>query len=219
MPNIATTYCTVTGSSDEVERFKQGTIKTCSVKGKTETLFDFAAIIPVPAIIEGTESSTSVDQGLVHLGHADLVLKRFLERDASFEEPAIRYIERLKAIPVSDPEGVAKAKVGIQAFMETGSMDWYDWRCKHWGTKWNSDNLQVLSDKPGRYEFCFDTAWRFPVPIFEKLAQMFPDLNFAIETILDDNILTVHGTIREGKLDLQKVWRSEAESDGDLTVH
>jgi hypothetical protein len=79
---------------------------------------------------------------------------------------------------------------------------WYEWACKHWGTKWNANDFEVTRDEPGHYEFSFDTAWSPPVPIWEKMASMFPDIECSIsgmEPLMD---YAFEGTIRGGRLEL-----------------
>ena len=55
-----------------------------------------------------------------------------------------------------------------QEFLETG--EWYDWRIRNWGTKWNayeeeSDGVNTIS---------FMTAWDAPHEILERLSERFP---------------------------------------------
>ena len=41
-----------------------------------------------------------------------------------------------------------------------GYVDWYDWCCEHWGTKWNAHQY---SHECG--EVWFETAWSHPYPV------------------------------------------------------
>lgn len=54
-----------------------------------------------------------------------------------------------------------------------GDTDWYNWRIRHWGTKWNSCNTYVSDDKK---MICFDTAWSPAISAIEKFASMYPEL-------------------------------------------
>ena len=54
--------------------------------------------------------------------------------------------------------------------------DWYNWRCEHWGDKWNAQDTKVSRLESGAIELKFDTAWSPPVPIFEAIAERFPEL-------------------------------------------
>lgn len=52
-----------------------------------------------------------------------------------------------------------------------GSKDWYDWRIKNWGTKWNASDSS-FNEKTGVVEF--DTAWSMPENIFRALSHFTP---------------------------------------------
>ena len=49
---------------------------------------------------------------------------------------------------------------------EYGIIGWKPWAEKNWGTKWDTYDVCVLDN-----EVHFKTAWSFPVPFFEKLAE------------------------------------------------
>jgi len=54
------------------------------------------------------------------------------------------------------------------------SPNWYDWACKHWGTKWDicssHDTDEIYSaDDDETYVFKFDTAWAPPIPVYEEM--------------------------------------------------
>jgi hypothetical protein len=78
----------------------------------------------------------------------------------------------------------------------------YDWRVEHWGTKWNAHDFHVTVDAPGCYEFHFETAWGPPVPVWEKMAKMFPALEFSLSGCEPLNF-AFEGTIQGGKLELE----------------
>jgi hypothetical protein len=49
---------------------------------------------------------------------------------------------------------------------ECGYRSWYDWGVEHWGTKWNSDEIQL--SESGAF---FVTAWSPPLPVIAELAK------------------------------------------------
>jgi len=56
------------------------------------------------------------------------------------------------------------------------SPNWYDWACKHWGTKWDicssRDTDEIYCDDDGEtYVFKFDTAWSPPIPIYDEMIE------------------------------------------------
>lgn len=52
-----------------------------------------------------------------------------------------------------------------------GETNWYDWRVKNWGTKWNACDFVKVSED----EISFSTAWSMPEPIMNTLADKYPD--------------------------------------------
>jgi Ferredoxin-like domain in Api92-like protein len=62
----------------------------------------------------------------------------------------------------------------------------YEWRVKHWGTKWPACRVKVEGPVTGYAEkavtvfFHFDTAWSPPKPVIEKAAELYPALQFEL---------------------------------------
>jgi hypothetical protein len=57
---------------------------------------------------------------------------------------------------------------------ETGYSNWYDWAIANWGTKWGAYSYEERERDEGRFVFKFETAWAFPLPVFNKLAELHP---------------------------------------------
>lgn len=55
-----------------------------------------------------------------------------------------------------------------------GFVDWYDWRNRNWGTKWNAKDVELNLDTPQQIHIRFSTAWSPPMPVITKIAEMFP---------------------------------------------
>lgn len=57
---------------------------------------------------------------------------------------------------------------------------WYDWRLKHWGTKWDATKLDDTKVAPaegdGRLVYTFHTAWSPPLAWVQSEARTFPGL-------------------------------------------
>ena len=50
---------------------------------------------------------------------------------------------------------------------------WYQWRCGHWGCKWDGWDVEVDYQKAGNLvHLTFNTPWCPPDPIYEKLCDM-----------------------------------------------
>lgn len=88
-----------------------------------------------------------------------------------------------------------------------GSMDWYDWCIKNWGTKWNACNT-IIKDNT----ITFETAWD-PVPkLFEMLSQKYPDAKLHYE-FADEQIDQYCGQwdISQGKIVNGKIFSPKTE--------
>lgn len=193
MPNHVSTRCIITGPEDILRAFISRHI-TLDPAEDEEVSFDFATIIPRPAVVESVVASSTLDKGLVALGydqHAGLgrtigPLAPLFKRSVcdSQDYPGADTREKLRAhLEQHNPDVLANARRAARAIAETGYRDWYHWSIDQWGTKWNSYEFCVVSDAPCRYEFVFDTAWSFPEPIFRQLAILYPSLIFAVKCI------------------------------------
>lgn len=50
-----------------------------------------------------------------------------------------------------------------------GASDWYHWRVKNWGTKWNGGEVFDMSDNHAE----IDTAWNCPEPVIKAISEQF----------------------------------------------
>jgi len=116
-----------------------------------EIQFDFELIKPMPPILQRVISPRRTGPNGRTMLEADENPRTFHGVEATEEEEAA-----LRAIPFES---------------------WYDWSVEHWGTKWGSYSVAVINDG-APFVFKFDTAWSFPVPIFEAMAERFPELTF-----------------------------------------
>jgi hypothetical protein len=186
MPNHVTTVCKVAGAAEELERFRS-TLFTPAEDDDEPALFDFNRIVPMPAALEGVESSSQAEWGAaLILARADDT-RSFFEKNIAIPDVhwarmmaetgeshagavATRYLE---LHPEYEVEGLKR----LRAIVETGFASWYPWNIKHWGTKWGSYRVEVTDDGTP-FSFRFETAWSFPEPIFAALVEQFPGLTF-----------------------------------------
>lgn len=183
MPNHVTTRCIVTGEESEIKRFCD-TFFSKDQNG--EFCVDFNRVIPMPEIlintVEGSVSSTGVLLLRIAYGitNAEQELSKpwetqIRENLSMPEEPlpdvAKKYLEK-------NPEYEKEGTLRLLALAETGFQSWYPWAIENWGTKWNAYDC-VLDFQTEKYvEFCLNTAWSFPEPVFLRLAELFPELTF-----------------------------------------
>ena len=58
----------------------------------------------------------------------------------------------------------------------------YEWCCANWGTKWGLCEVSgVIYKEKKKLVYNFDTAWSPPEPLIKKMAEMFPQLEFALK--------------------------------------
>lgn len=97
----------------------------------------------------------------------------------------------------------------IKNYLECGYMSWYEWSCKHWGTKWNAYNADRTSDDI----IYFETAWNTPIDMWGALADKNPEADayilFADEDVGGSNCGLV--TISRGYASVQKFKGTERE--------
>lgn len=56
--------------------------------------------------------------------------------------------------------------------------DWYHWRLKNWGTKWNADTPYIVEDSDeDTLIYDFYTAWGPSEALTQKLSEKFPDVH------------------------------------------
>lgn len=81
---------------------------------------------------------------------------------------------------ISPDKGITQT-MSDDLIQKYGFDNWYDWRYQHWGTKWNSDEVNICDN-----EIEFNTAWCNPMPIFLKLSEMFAEVDFEIQYADED---------------------------------
>lgn len=75
-----------------------------------------------------------------------------------------------------------------------GYATWYDWSIENWGTKWNASHTQIHDEGSNFLVFSFDTAWGMPTPIYEKMVEDYPNLEFSIEVTEEAAFFAYHIT-------------------------
>ena len=102
--------------------------------------------------------------------------KKFMDGGVNAFIPTPKELEDTEApAQYKDPE---KAKENIEKY---GAADWYDWRVKNWGTKWDVGELCLTDRSEGYAYFTFETAWSPIVEAISKIAKMYPELTFSLD--------------------------------------
>ncbi len=61
-----------------------------------------------------------------------------------------------------------------------GHTDWYDWRVKNWGTKWDAAESYILDDEDEFFSIEYNTAWGPNIEWVRYVAKQFPELTFTL---------------------------------------
>jgi len=60
-------------------------------------------------------------------------------------------------------------KMRDKYYEKYGAINWYDWNIKHWGTKWNAYDTELLGIEDRHISYCFNTAWSIPSAYYDQL--------------------------------------------------
>jgi len=186
MPNWCHNTLTVSGEEAELQIFIE--------KVKTdEQPLTFEAIVPQPSdeelqALENHKPCTMCGAvGTLPETEAE-AMARDGARWYDWMDPAVRDDRTCNVC-----RGSGKERIGMPG--------WYEWRCEHWGTKWDasfadsnpvlgmgtegmdvalSKETQVATVTPTVAVFKFDTAWAPPEPVVEAASEQYPELEFVL---------------------------------------
>ena len=172
MPNWVYTKVHFTGEEKEIERLK-------SFVKSDENDFDFDNIIPMPPELNlesGSSQGFAKECSFYRRVHGMKTTDNYengpeWRKSKSFDEWA----------DLGDQYLSNKEKYGHET--------WYDWCCDKWGTKWNSCDASWEGN-----DVYFNTAWNVCEPVFKRLAELFPKVDFEVE-FADEDLGRNCGTI------------------------
>lgn len=195
MPNHVTTRCFVSGSEESLEDFSSRILMNDS--------FDFGLVIPKPAEVATSESSTDAFTGFYALTgkHAsfmgdvkDVSWEQWVRDHYNYSHLSSR--EELLA-GLTDAQRSAGERA-VRCYEASGYVDWYHWSIDNWGTKWNAYDISIVRKDSSKVEIVFNTAWSFPLPVFTKMQEMFPELVFTTYSVDEGWIFVSHGETQNG---------------------
>lgn len=135
-----------------------------SMEGDYNEFPDFNKLIPMPEELQITSGSLGGVSRAILFGGGDLNLLGLSECKSRFEK--MDFERKVEDIQHAIKLETNKRKHGFDT--------WYDWSIKNWGTKWGAYSNVQADD----FTFEFQTAWSAPLPIIEKLIELFPKINF-----------------------------------------
>lgn len=185
MPNHITTICKIVGEQADIEKFCETHLVQDPESGNR--FLDFNTVIPMPEILRdlsegsdaemgaelitwrGSSCAPLADRGSLYSVHYIRIRENLGLQKADISEVATTYLAK-------NPNVEKAGRDRLKAILETGYASWYPWSIANWETKWNSYSFDIVSDSP--LVIKFNTAWAFPTPVFKKLAELWPGLNF-----------------------------------------
>jgi hypothetical protein len=154
MPNWTSNHLYIEGDQADIRAFLE------AVKWEDE-LFDFNRIIPMPELLKHTGSGGRTIEG-------KQVASWYNVKPWNPQRP-----EEEEQVRLFTPEEEAELTA-------IGHRNWYSWANANWGTKWNASRPEIedSSIEHGYIEITFNTAWDAPIPVLQKMVEMFPKLTF-----------------------------------------
>ena len=207
MPNWVRNDLKVQGTADDIKAFIE--------KVKTPNSdFDFNAIVPMPKtlnMVEGGKQEEAivayltqncekpfteeirrkcVKYGVTNTFGKDDWQQTVYSRAKETIEKDGEDMEYSFASGAGDGEPMLTlydaGKIYVDNIDKYGTSSWYHWSIKFWGTKWDASDPCLSQDSDTEVCVEFETAWSAPVPIFEKLVELFPDMNMTLKFADED---------------------------------
>jgi hypothetical protein len=83
--------------------------------------------------------------------------------------------------------------------------NWYEWNCKHWGTKWDASSAELTDEDSINLSYRFDTAWAPAEGAFKAMVKPFPELEFEFYCEEEQGWGVIY-TGSKGKLKVKEQW-------------
>jgi hypothetical protein len=161
MPNHTANRLIIVGEAGTLTAIK----KMVKSKGMA---FDFNKIAPMPEALRGTMSPCRIESPEVV---ASLNASRQVELAKN---------PKIAELGLSTEEAITQEEYD-RRLKEYGAANWYDWSCRHWGTKWNAYEFGEWKKAGKGISLYFETAWSPPLPIIQMLSAKYPKCSFVLE--------------------------------------
>lgn len=162
MPTYAQTYALIEGDPADIAavresiklnenrlivkaRVEPAELNTDLTQETQPLIFDFDHLVPLP---EDLENHSSTPHIVAPYEYNDYVQ---------------RYSE-YSVITINDANWLEETY---------GASNWFDWRCKNWGTKDEANNVEVYADEPNRLALSFINPWVAPVEYFDAITDKY----------------------------------------------
>lgn len=191
MPNYCRNLVTLEGDLTREAQLLDYVRAKVPDEDSTIWCLSFESILPTPKELLDDNSINSYSLPMVY-SHMYSYLRSLETSPDLIERTKRDYYESILSHDLDDNVNVARqarnavysneitadphlGKLYLERMERCGALDWYDWRCRNWSTKWDAIEPQY---DPDHKQFRFTTAWRFPLLVFEKISTEYPEICF-----------------------------------------
>lgn len=183
MPNWVENKLSYNGNEEEIKEM----LEKIRYDNATIGTIDFNKIIPMPKSLD-IECGSRTDKGIE-------MVKNYLENlPAELKGKEGTYEEVLEDLhnhsaDISNEEEKKIWDVGVTAvdnLYKYNAPTWYEWCNDNWNTKWNACGYDENTDYSDSDFIWFQTAWSAPVPVIQKLSEMYPNIELSLQFADED---------------------------------
>lgn len=183
MPNWVENRLSYNGNETEIKEM----LEKIRYDNATIGTIDFNKIIPMPKSLD-IECGSRTDKGIE-------MVKNYLENlPAELKGKEGTYEEILEDLhnhsaDISDDEEKKIWDVGVTAvdnLYKYNAPTWYEWCNDNWNTKWNACGYDENTDYSDSDFIWFQTAWSAPVPVIQKLSEMYTNIELSLQFADED---------------------------------
>ena len=181
MPNYVTNRMVITGK--QTHELVEAITRIDKKEGRRVVDFQLIAPQPLairlhPGYVEGQQNIfDAVQRGLNAEG---LELQKHVIKGCETWRPVQQEesLDQITTASDADRKLASEYLRSVEQVTADRCSTWYDWNCRYWGTKWNALHCKVPiidATSPDPVILYFDTAWSMPVPLFDILAEKYPE--------------------------------------------
>lgn len=231
MPNYVTNRVQMKGIADEDCLYSKRNIDD-DIAGD----FDFNRLVRFPAELYYTTSPSCIDDVFNDMNISPIEIDALYNKlkadysiipDKIIDKHKYEFIRdslscsfTLKDVykdkPIEEVKKIAARVICnyIHCIKEYGCTNWYDWRLKNWGTKWNAMDTFLVDDDIIE----FNTAWDAPIPIFKALSKKFPNKEIITDSA-DEGANFVIGTkLLNGNIQIKYCYAASMDEPKEEAV-
>lgn len=167
MPNYVINKLHLSGEQSTIDKLLE------SIKGEN-TAIEFNKILPMPESLN-IDSGSRTNEGLkAYKDFIDVYTMMGTEKRDLLNIPKEKEEIFLKNRTDIDRETWDLGRTAFQNEQKYGAKDWYDWRIRHWQSKWDAVDSYLAENNTIE----FKTAWSRVMPVIQKLAENYSDIKF-----------------------------------------